>query len=186
MLLARAALLPSPHAARPACSSAPPRLRPPPPSPPSRTKWTRLVHPSVLIGHVSSTRRRARRLHIAAAGGLAEVCACLADLGAPLGARDKWSAPPAPHKRTWPTVRELRKLLIQPEPELRKLLIQLEPELEPEIPEPEPPEPEPLCTLNPNPRSRDPPYCCPYPCPYCTLTVSAPQHQPDAGHGPPR
>jgi hypothetical protein len=24
----------------------------PPPSPPSRTKWTRLVHPSVLIGHV--------------------------------------------------------------------------------------------------------------------------------------
>jgi hypothetical protein len=26
-------------------------LRPPPPS---RTKWTRLVHPSVLIGHVSS------------------------------------------------------------------------------------------------------------------------------------
>jgi hypothetical protein len=27
---------------------------PPPPSPPSRTKWTRLVHPSVLIGHVSS------------------------------------------------------------------------------------------------------------------------------------
>jgi hypothetical protein len=26
----------------------------PPPSPPSRTKWTRLVHPSVLIGHVSS------------------------------------------------------------------------------------------------------------------------------------
>jgi hypothetical protein len=28
--------------------------RPPPPSPPSRTKWTRLVHPSVLTGHVSS------------------------------------------------------------------------------------------------------------------------------------
>jgi hypothetical protein len=27
---------------------------PPPSSPPSRTKWTRLVHPSVLIGHVSS------------------------------------------------------------------------------------------------------------------------------------
>ena len=26
-----------------------------PPPPPSRTKWTRLVHPSVLIGHVSST-----------------------------------------------------------------------------------------------------------------------------------
>ena len=25
-----------------------------PPPPPSRTKWTRLVHPSVLIGHVSS------------------------------------------------------------------------------------------------------------------------------------
>ena len=25
------------------------------PPPPSRTKWTRLVHPSVLIGHVSST-----------------------------------------------------------------------------------------------------------------------------------
>ena len=32
------------------------RARPPPPPPPSssRTKWTRLVHPSVLIGHVSS------------------------------------------------------------------------------------------------------------------------------------
>jgi len=27
-----------------------------PPPPPSRTKWTRLVHPSVLIGHVSSKR----------------------------------------------------------------------------------------------------------------------------------
>ena len=27
------------------------------PSPPSRTKWTRLVHPSVLIGHVSPTDR---------------------------------------------------------------------------------------------------------------------------------
>jgi hypothetical protein len=27
---------------------------PPHPPPPSRTKWTRLVHPSVLIGHVSS------------------------------------------------------------------------------------------------------------------------------------
>ena len=27
---------------------------PPPPSPPSRTKWTRLVHPSVLIGHAAS------------------------------------------------------------------------------------------------------------------------------------
>ena len=26
----------------------------PPPPPPSRTKWTRLVHPSVLTGHVSS------------------------------------------------------------------------------------------------------------------------------------
>jgi len=33
---------------------------PPPPSPPSRTKWTRLVHPSVLIGHVLSTLRRRR------------------------------------------------------------------------------------------------------------------------------
>ena len=31
------------------------RLRPPPP--PSRTKWTRPVHPSVLIGHVSSLFR---------------------------------------------------------------------------------------------------------------------------------
>ena len=29
--------------------------RAPPPLPPSRTKWTRLVHPSVLIGHASST-----------------------------------------------------------------------------------------------------------------------------------
>ena len=28
-----------------------------PPPPPSRTKWTRLVHPSVLIGHVSSLFR---------------------------------------------------------------------------------------------------------------------------------
>ena len=28
--------------------------------PPSRTKWTRLVHPSVLIGHVSSLRRMCR------------------------------------------------------------------------------------------------------------------------------
>ena len=28
-----------------------------PPSPPSRTKWTRLVHPSVLIGHVSRSWR---------------------------------------------------------------------------------------------------------------------------------
>jgi len=27
-------------------------LPPPPPLPPSRTKWTRLVHPYVLIGHV--------------------------------------------------------------------------------------------------------------------------------------
>ena len=31
----------------------PPNSRPAPP-PPSRTKWTRLVHPSVLTGHVSS------------------------------------------------------------------------------------------------------------------------------------
>ena len=30
-----------------------------PPPPPSRTKWTRLVYPSVLIGHVSSLRGRA-------------------------------------------------------------------------------------------------------------------------------
>jgi len=36
------------------------RLSSPPPSPPSRTKWTRLVHPSVLIGHVSSTCPRTR------------------------------------------------------------------------------------------------------------------------------
>ena len=34
---------------------------PPLPPPPSRTKWTRLVHPSVLTGHVSSTQRPARR-----------------------------------------------------------------------------------------------------------------------------
>ena len=33
----------------------------PPPSPPSRTKWTRLVHPSVLIGHVSRGRGRVMR-----------------------------------------------------------------------------------------------------------------------------
>jgi len=31
---------------------------PPPPLPPSRTKWTRLVHLSVLIGHVSSRQAR--------------------------------------------------------------------------------------------------------------------------------
>ena len=45
-------------------------MRQPPPSlslpsccplpPPSRTKWTRLVHPSVLIGHVSRARRETR------------------------------------------------------------------------------------------------------------------------------
>ena len=48
------------HSPRP--SAPPPLLRfslpagapPPPPPLPSRTKWTRLVHPSVLIGHVSS------------------------------------------------------------------------------------------------------------------------------------
>jgi len=37
------------------------RARAPPPLPPSRTKWTRLVHPSVLIGHVSSYSRRGTR-----------------------------------------------------------------------------------------------------------------------------
>ena len=31
-----------------------------PPPPPSRTKWTRLVHPSVLTGHVSSLLQEAR------------------------------------------------------------------------------------------------------------------------------
>ena len=31
-----------------------------PPPPPSRTKWTRLVHPSVLTGHVSSLSHRSR------------------------------------------------------------------------------------------------------------------------------
>jgi hypothetical protein len=34
-----------------------------PPSPPSRTKWTRLVHPSVLTGHVSSLSHRYRFWH---------------------------------------------------------------------------------------------------------------------------
>ena len=33
-----------------------------PPPPPSRTKWTRLVHPSVLFGHVSSTMTIVNRL----------------------------------------------------------------------------------------------------------------------------
>ena len=32
------------------------------PPPPSRTKWTRLVHPSVLFGHVSSTMTIVNRL----------------------------------------------------------------------------------------------------------------------------
>ena len=45
----------------PRAEDAPPRLRAPlrghaPPPPPSRTKWTRLVHPSVLIGHVPPLR----------------------------------------------------------------------------------------------------------------------------------
>ena len=34
-----------------------------PPPPPSRTKWTRLVHPSVLTGHVSSLAGTLYRLH---------------------------------------------------------------------------------------------------------------------------
>ena len=34
------------------CAESP--VHPPPPLPPSRTKWTRLVHPSILTGHVSS------------------------------------------------------------------------------------------------------------------------------------
>ena len=41
-------------------SGAGPTRRHPPPSP-SRTKWTRLVHPSVLTGHVSLVFRRAPR-----------------------------------------------------------------------------------------------------------------------------
>jgi len=66
---------PAPRAvADPACARAPARQvvekafaklcgsyaavnAPPPPSPPSRTKWTRLVHPSVLTGHVSGADR---------------------------------------------------------------------------------------------------------------------------------
>jgi hypothetical protein len=45
----------------------------PPPLPPSRTKWTRLVHPSVLTGYVSSTpqavaARASRRAHAPAGG----------------------------------------------------------------------------------------------------------------------
>ena len=35
------------------------------PPPPSRTKWTRLVHPSVLIGHVSSLTRPKNKLSAA-------------------------------------------------------------------------------------------------------------------------
>ena len=42
--------------------AAPPRARARrPPPPPSRTKWTRLVHLSVLTGHVSSRQVRAAR-----------------------------------------------------------------------------------------------------------------------------
>ena len=40
-----------------------------PPPPPSRTKWTRLVHPSVLTGHVSSLSRSARPAGVAPAAG---------------------------------------------------------------------------------------------------------------------
>ena len=46
----RVGLLPPPRALTPS----------PPPPPPSRTKWTLLVHPSVLIGHVSSLWRARR------------------------------------------------------------------------------------------------------------------------------
>ena len=42
--------------ARRGCTHLP---HPPPPPPPSRTKWTRLAHPSILIGHVSSQRSHA-------------------------------------------------------------------------------------------------------------------------------
>jgi hypothetical protein len=49
-----------------------------PPPPPSRTKWTRLVHPSVLIGHVSS--------HAGALRGARACLALLADPAAPRGA----------------------------------------------------------------------------------------------------
>ena len=126
------------------------RLRGAPPPPPSRTKWTHLVHPPVLTGHVSPLRSQVQII-------LAHHWTEASNHPRP----DKLAALKSARclhltAKTAIKVGATQQALVALETACYQLdRIELDDQEDAEQVEPPPP----------------PPYCCPYPCPYCTEGV---------------